>query len=115
MKNVAGFSHGHKHGAEEGSLGSWTAKLQDLLKGSTFQRLSTPSLNLSLPSNQRENGPSKDPPVSLGGIARPVLCCASSCILASTHGLYLNLVSRVRQTLAQSQPQLPAGYVMQQV
>lgn len=52
MKTVAGFSHGHKHGAEEGSLGSWTAKLQDLLKGSTFQRLSTRSLNLSLPSNQ---------------------------------------------------------------
>ena len=49
-------------------------------------------------------------------------CCAVHlrAFLASTHGLYLNyLVSRVtRQTLAQSQPQLPAGdlrYVMQQV
>ena len=37
-EQCAGFSHGHKHGAEEGSLSSWTAKLQDLLKGSTFQQ-----------------------------------------------------------------------------
>ena len=123
-EQCAGFSHGHKHGAEEGSLSSWTTKLQDLLKGSTFQqgwlstRCRSEFIILAIKSKSCAALKKKTVGVWLQGPScQPWRHCKARvvlCILVHPHGLHL--VSHVtRQTLAQSQPQLPAGYVMQQV